>query len=63
MTIGYFRQDVGEYSGRTVLEETKAGAGELDAKVRSRVAELFSVERLSADLESLYRHELARTAR
>ncbi|MEC8023225.1 MAG: ATP-binding cassette domain-containing protein, partial [Myxococcota bacterium] len=26
MTIGYFRQDVGEYSGRTVLEETKAGA-------------------------------------
>ena len=29
LTIGYFKQDVGEYSGRTVLEETKAGAGEV----------------------------------
>ncbi|MBK7398079.1 MAG: ABC-F family ATP-binding cassette domain-containing protein [Myxococcales bacterium] len=28
-TIGYFRQDVGDMKGRTVLEETIAGAGEL----------------------------------
>ncbi len=29
LTIGYFRQDVGDASGRSVLEETVAGAGEL----------------------------------
>src|SRR5262249_6411764 len=28
-TIGYFRQDVGERSGRSVLAETIAGAGEV----------------------------------
>ncbi len=28
-TIGYFSQDVGEMSGRTVVEETMAGAGEV----------------------------------
>jgi ATPase subunit of ABC transporter with duplicated ATPase domains len=27
MTVGYFRQDVGDWSGRTVLAETIAGAG------------------------------------
>ena len=27
LTIGYFRQDVGDMAGRTVLEETLAGAG------------------------------------
>ncbi|MFT5433483.1 MAG: ATPase subunit of ABC transporter with duplicated ATPase domains, partial [Myxococcota bacterium] len=31
LTLGYFRQDVGEYEGRSVLEETKAGAGEVGA--------------------------------
>src|SRR6266545_3448084 len=29
VTIGYFSQDVGEMSGRSVLEETIAGAGEV----------------------------------
>jgi ATPase subunit of ABC transporter with duplicated ATPase domains len=29
ITIGYFSQDVGEMSGRTVVEETMAGAGEV----------------------------------
>ncbi|NUQ73323.1 MAG: ABC-F family ATP-binding cassette domain-containing protein [Polyangiaceae bacterium] len=29
VTIGYFSQDVGEMSGRTVVEETMAGAGEV----------------------------------
>ncbi len=29
VTIGYFSQDVGEMSGRTVLEETMSGAGEV----------------------------------
>jgi ATPase subunit of ABC transporter with duplicated ATPase domains len=28
-TIGYFRQDIGEMSGRSVLDETIAGSGEL----------------------------------
>src|SRR5205085_7188202 len=29
LTIGYFRQDVGDLAGRTVLAETIAGAGEV----------------------------------
>lgn len=29
MTVGYFRQDVGDLKGRSVLEETCAGAGEV----------------------------------
>jgi ATPase subunit of ABC transporter with duplicated ATPase domains len=29
VTLGYFRQDVGDLSGRSVLEETIAGAGEV----------------------------------
>ncbi len=29
LSIGYFRQDVGDMQGRTVLEETVAGAGEV----------------------------------
>src|SRR6187431_434207 len=29
LTIGYFRQDVGEMSGRTVLDEAIAGSGRL----------------------------------
>src|SRR5439155_23377775 len=31
LTIGYFRQDVGDLAGRTVLAETIAGAGEVAA--------------------------------
>ena len=31
LSIGYFSQSVGEMSGRTVLEETIAGAGEVAA--------------------------------
>src|SRR5688572_32978764 len=31
MTIGYFRQDVGDLAGRSVLAETVAGAGEVAA--------------------------------
>ena len=29
LSVGYFRQDVGDLSGRSVLEETIAGAGEV----------------------------------
>jgi ATPase subunit of ABC transporter with duplicated ATPase domains len=29
LTLGYFRQDVGDLRGRTILEETVAGAGEV----------------------------------
>src|SRR5437763_1005610 len=31
MTLGYFRQDVGDLAGRSVLAETIAGAGEVAA--------------------------------
>jgi ATPase subunit of ABC transporter with duplicated ATPase domains len=45
VTIGFFRQDVGEMRGRTVLEETCAGAGEV-----SEVAhELRELEHAMAD--------------
>ncbi|UJR85492.1 ABC-F family ATP-binding cassette domain-containing protein [Sandaracinus amylolyticus] len=45
VTIGHFSQDVGEMSGRTVLEETMAGAGEV-----SKVAhELHELEAAMAD--------------
>jgi ATPase subunit of ABC transporter with duplicated ATPase domains len=45
ITVGYFSQDVGEMSGRTVVEETMAGAGEV-----SDVAhELHTLEHAMAD--------------
>src|SRR5205814_915951 len=44
-TIGYFRQDVGDLSGRTVLAETIAGAGE----VADLGAELAELERRMTD--------------
>jgi ATPase subunit of ABC transporter with duplicated ATPase domains len=45
ITIGYFSQDVGEMSGRSVVEETMAGAGEV-----SDVAhELHALEHAMAD--------------
>jgi ATPase subunit of ABC transporter with duplicated ATPase domains len=47
ITIGYFSQDVGEMSGRSVVEETMAGAGEV-----SDVAhELHELEHAMADPE------------
>jgi ATPase subunit of ABC transporter with duplicated ATPase domains len=39
VTVGYFDQDVGEMSGRSVLEETLAGAGEV-SEMRAELAEL-----------------------
>jgi ATPase subunit of ABC transporter with duplicated ATPase domains len=45
VTIGYFSQDVGDMRGRSVLEETMAGAGEV-----SKVAhELHALEQKLAD--------------
>jgi ATPase subunit of ABC transporter with duplicated ATPase domains len=45
VTIGYFRQDVGEMAGRTVLEETMDGAG----PVAEVAAELKRLEHALAD--------------
>ena len=39
LTIGYFRQDVGDLRGRSILAETVAGAGEV-AELGARMAEL-----------------------
>ena len=47
VTIGYFSQDVGEMSGRSVLEETMAGAGE----VSEAAHELHALEHAMADPE------------
>jgi ATPase subunit of ABC transporter with duplicated ATPase domains len=45
VVIGYFSQDVGDMRGRTVLEETVAGAGEVSDAGR----ELHSLEHAMAD--------------
>jgi ATPase subunit of ABC transporter with duplicated ATPase domains len=45
VTVGYFRQDVGDMRGRTVLAETAAGAGE----VADLGAELHDLEGKMAD--------------
>jgi ATPase subunit of ABC transporter with duplicated ATPase domains len=45
VTIGYFSQDVGEMAGRSVLEETMAGAGE----VSEAAHELHALEHAMAD--------------
>src|ERR1041385_93659 len=45
MTIGYFSQDVGEMSGRSVLAETVAGAGAVSEAAR----ELHELEHALAD--------------
>jgi ATPase subunit of ABC transporter with duplicated ATPase domains len=45
VTIGYFSQDVGEMSGRTVVEETMAGAGEVSVVAH----ELHGLEQAMAD--------------
>ncbi|HEX7664250.1 MAG TPA: ABC-F family ATP-binding cassette domain-containing protein, partial [Polyangiaceae bacterium] len=47
ISIGYFSQDVGEMKGRTVLEETVAGAGE----VSEAAHELHAMEAAMADPE------------
>ena len=44
-TVGYFRQDVGEMKGRSVLAETIAGAGEVSVMA----AELSHLEEAMAD--------------
>ncbi|MCZ7679745.1 MAG: ATP-binding cassette domain-containing protein [Sandaracinaceae bacterium] len=50
VTIGYFSQDVGEMSGRTVLEETMAGAGEVsDVAHELRALELAMADPARAD--------------
>ncbi|MGA9521331.1 MAG: ATP-binding cassette domain-containing protein, partial [Myxococcaceae bacterium] len=45
VTIGYFRQDVGEMSGKTVVEETLDGAGPVSSIAR----ELKMLEHAMAD--------------
>jgi ATPase subunit of ABC transporter with duplicated ATPase domains len=45
ITVGYFSQDVGEMRGRSVLEETMAGAGE----VSEAAHELHALEHAMAD--------------
>lgn len=45
VTIGYFSQDVGEMAGRSVLEETLAGAGEVSVVAK----ELKELEAAMAD--------------
>ncbi len=45
LVVGYFSQDVGEMSGRSVLEETLAGAGE----VSEAAHELHALEHAMAD--------------
>ncbi len=45
ITIGHFSQDVGEMSGRSILAETMAGAGE----VSSAAQELHALEHAMAD--------------
>ncbi len=47
VTIGYFSQDVGEMSGRSVVEETMAGAG----PVSEAAHELHELEHAMADPE------------
>jgi ATP-binding cassette subfamily F protein 3 len=42
LVIGYFSQNVGEMSGRSVLHETLAGAGDL-SKMAKRIAEIESL--------------------
>jgi len=48
LTVGYFRQDVGDLSGRSVLAETVAGAGE----VADLGAELHALEGRLADADA-----------
>ncbi|MCA9626546.1 MAG: ABC-F family ATP-binding cassette domain-containing protein, partial [Myxococcales bacterium] len=49
VTVGYFSQDVGEMAGRSVIEETLAGAGEV-SEIGHELAEL---EQAMADPERM----------
>jgi ATPase subunit of ABC transporter with duplicated ATPase domains len=53
IVIGYFSQDVGDMRGRTVLEETVAGAGEVSDAGR----ELHALEHAMADPDRLHEIE------
>ena len=50
VTVGYFSQDVGDMAGRSVLEETMAGAG----AVSEAAHELHELEHAMADPERAY---------
>ncbi|MFN0247765.1 MAG: ABC-F family ATP-binding cassette domain-containing protein [Kofleriaceae bacterium] len=53
LTFGYFRQDVGELAGRSILAETCAGAGEV-AQLGEELAELTAkLENPSDDLDDV----------
>ena len=53
LSVGYFRQDVGDWRGRSVLEETMAGAGEVaDLHAEMHTLELRMTE-ASDDLEQV----------
>ena len=52
LTVGYFRQDVGDLSGRSVLEETIAGAGEV-AELGAKLAELETRMGETTDLDKV----------
>ncbi len=52
LSVGYFRQDVGDRRGRSVLAETIAGAGEV-AELAAQLAELTAqLERGDGDLDA-----------
>ncbi|MFT3692855.1 MAG: ABC-F family ATP-binding cassette domain-containing protein [Kofleriaceae bacterium] len=50
LTLGYFRQDVGDLKGRSILAETCAGAGEV-AKLADELAVLTAKMETGEDLE------------
>ena len=53
LSFGYFRQDVGDLAGRTILAETCAGAGEV-AELADRLAQLASrLEAAGDDLDDV----------
>jgi ATPase subunit of ABC transporter with duplicated ATPase domains len=53
LTLGYFRQDVGELRGRSILAETCAGAGEV-SRLGDRLAELSArLETAGDDLDAV----------
>ena len=52
LTVGYFRQDVGELSGRSVLEETIAGAGEV-AELGAELTDLEARMAEGTDLDKV----------
>jgi ATPase subunit of ABC transporter with duplicated ATPase domains len=53
LTVGYFRQDVGDLKGRSILAETCAGAGEV-AKLGDELAELTAkMEHPGDDLDQI----------